>query len=87
MSIFVFLQIYEMNLQKNFTLKLMSRKIKQKNIFLWLMNFKVNYLNKLPTEIPKELKAVLMSNYDAYQIFELLSKEKQRSIIYGTIRF
>ena len=43
--------------------------------------------SKYGVEMPEELDAVLMSDYDAYQIFESFTKGKQRSIIYGVIRF
>ena len=76
MSIFVFLQIYEMNLQKNFTLKLKSRKIKQKKHISLADEFQIQLFEQASNgDMPKELKAVLMSNYDAYQIFESFKKK------------
>lgn len=42
--------------------------------------------SKYGVEMPKELDAVLLSDYDAYKIFESLTAGKQRSIIYNIIR-
>ncbi|WP_299668026.1 YdeI/OmpD-associated family protein [uncultured Polaribacter sp.] len=43
--------------------------------------------SKYGVEMPEELEAVLMSDYDAYKIFEELTAGKKRSIIYGIIRY
>ena len=42
--------------------------------------------SKYGVEMPEELDAVLLSDYDAYQIFESLTAGKKRSIIYTIIR-
>jgi hypothetical protein len=42
--------------------------------------------SKYGVDMPEELDAVLLSDYDAYQIFESLTAGKQRSIIYTIIR-
>jgi len=38
-------------------------------------------------KFPKEFEAVLLSDYDAHQIFESFTKGKQRGIIYMITRF
>ena len=43
--------------------------------------------SKYGVDMPEELKAILMSDYDAYRIFESFTARKKRSIIYGVIRF
>lgn len=43
--------------------------------------------SKYGVDFPEELEAVLMSDFDAYTIFENLTKGKQRSIIYGILRY
>lgn len=42
--------------------------------------------SKYGVDVPEELDAVLLSDYEAYQIFESLTSGKQRSIIYTIIR-
>ncbi len=42
--------------------------------------------SKYGVEMPEELEAVLLSDYDAYQIFERFTAGKQRSIIYTILR-
>lgn len=42
--------------------------------------------SKYGVDMPEELDAVLLSDYEAYEIFESLTKGKQRSIIYTIIR-
>ena len=42
--------------------------------------------SKYGVEMPEELDAVLLSDYDAYKIFESLTPGKKRSIIYVIIR-
>ncbi len=42
--------------------------------------------SKYGVEMPEELEAVLMSDYQAYKIFESFTSGKQRSIIYTIIR-
>ena len=43
--------------------------------------------SKYGVDMPEELEAVLMSDYEAYQIFESLTAGKKRSFIYGVLRF
>lgn len=42
--------------------------------------------SKYGVEMPEELDAVLLSDFEAFQIFESLTPGKQRSIIYTIIR-
>ena len=42
--------------------------------------------SKYGVVVPEELEAVLLSDYDAYQIFESLTKGKQRGLIYAITR-
>ncbi len=70
--------------------KMMFSKQKQKELGLTLGNkFTVQLFedtSKYGVEIPEELEAVLLSDYEAYVIFESLTKGKQRSIIYYILR-
>ena len=43
--------------------------------------------SKYGVEVPEEFEAVLLSDYEAYQIFESFTKGKQRGIIYMITRF
>ena len=43
--------------------------------------------SKYGVEMPTELDEVFKTDYDAYQIFENLTRGKQRSIIYTIIRY
>ncbi|AQS93646.1 hypothetical protein BXQ17_06065 [Polaribacter sp. BM10] len=43
--------------------------------------------SKYGVEMPEELEAVLMSDFDANQIFESFTAGKKRSIIYGVLRY
>ncbi|WP_353779430.1 YdeI/OmpD-associated family protein [Winogradskyella sp. 3972H.M.0a.05] len=43
--------------------------------------------SKYGVEMPEELEAVLMSDYEGYQIFENLTPGKQRTIIYAILRY
>ncbi|MGJ8593406.1 MAG: YdeI/OmpD-associated family protein [Aquaticitalea sp.] len=42
--------------------------------------------SKYGVEMPEELEAVLLSDYEAYQLFESFTAGKQRSIIYTILR-
>lgn len=42
--------------------------------------------SKYGVEMPEEFEAVLMSDYDAFEIFETLTAGKKRSAIYAIIR-
>ncbi|QTE23824.1 YdeI/OmpD-associated family protein [Polaribacter cellanae] len=71
--------------------KMMISKQKQKELGLSLGDkFQMQLFedtSKYGVEMPEELEAVLLSDYDAYQIFESLTAGKKRSIIYGVIRY
>jgi len=71
--------------------QIMFSKEKQKKLDLFPTDeFEIQLFedtSKYGVEMPEELEAVLMSDYDAYQIFENLTAGKKRSIIYGVIRF
>ena len=71
--------------------KMMFSKAKQKELNLEIGDeFTLQLFedtSKYGVGMPEELEAVLLSDYDAYQIFESLTKGKQRSIIYGILRF
>lgn len=71
--------------------KMMFSKAKQKELNISLGDeFTIQLFEdttKYGVDMPEELEAVLLSDYDAYQIFESLTKGKQRSIIYGVTRF
>ena len=42
--------------------------------------------SKYGVDMPEELEAVLLTDYDAYQMFAAFTPGKQRSIIYSVIR-
>ena len=71
--------------------KMMFSKQKQKELQIDLADqFELQLFedtSKYGVEMPEELEAVLLTDYEAYQIFESLTKGKQRSIIYGVTRF
>lgn len=71
--------------------KMMISKQKQKELGLSLGDeFEIQLFedtSKYGVEMPEELEAVLMSDYDAYKIFESFTAGKKRSIIYGVIRY
>ena len=70
--------------------KFMFSKEKQKQLGLILNDYFELQLfedtSKYGVDMPEELDAVLLSDYEAYEIFESLTAGKQRSIIYGIIR-
>ncbi len=43
--------------------------------------------SKYGVEVPEEFEAVMLSDYEAFQIFESFTKGKQRGIIYMITRF
>ncbi len=43
--------------------------------------------SKYGVDMPEEFDAVLLSDYDAYQIFETLTPGKQRGLIYAISRY
>ena len=71
--------------------KMMFSKQKQKELSLSIGDeFTIQLFedtSKYGVEMPEELDAVLLSDYEAYEIFESLTAGKKRSIIYGLIRF
>lgn len=72
--------------KKSGNYKLMFSKAKQKELGVSLNDkltvqlFKDN--SKYGVEMPEELEAVLISDFEAFEIFESLTPGKQRSIIY-----
>lgn len=66
-------------------------KAKQKELGVFMNDyFKLQVFEdttKYGVEMSEELEAVLLSDYDAYQIFENLTAGKQRSIIYAISRY
>lgn len=70
--------------------KMMFSKAKQQELNLALGDdFEIQLFednSKYGVEMPEELDAVLLSDYDAFSIFEGLTKGKQRSIIYYILR-
>ncbi|MFK8060997.1 MAG: YdeI/OmpD-associated family protein [Polaribacter sp.] len=77
--------------KKSGDFKMMFSKQKQKELDISLGDeFEIQLFedkSKYGVEMPEELEAVLMSDYDAYLIFESLTAGKKRSIIYGILRF
>lgn len=77
--------------KKSGNYKMMFSKQKQKELNLNLTDeFEMQLFedtSKYGVEMPEELEAVLLSDYEAYKLFESLTKGKQRSIIYGVKRF
>lgn len=71
--------------------KMMLSKQKQKELGLSLGDeFYIQLFedtSKYGVEMPEELEAVLMSDFDANQIFESFTAGKKRSIIYGVLRY
>lgn len=43
--------------------------------------------SKYGVEVPEEFEAVMLSDHEAYQIFESFTKGKQRGLIYGIARY
>ena len=43
--------------------------------------------SKYGAELPEELEVVLMSDYEAFEIFESFTPGKQRGIIYGILSY
>lgn len=77
--------------KKSGDFKMMLSKAKQKELGLSLGDeFTIQLFedtSKYGVEVPEELEEVFLTDYEAYSIFESLTKGKQRSIIYGVIRF
>ena len=69
---------------------MMFSKNKQKELELFPNDYFTLQLfedtSKYGVEVPEELEAVLLSDYDAYQIFESFTKGKQRGLIYAITR-
>lgn len=80
-----------LNRWKNDTFSIMFSKNKQKELDI-LPNdyFQLQFFedtSKYGVDVPEEFEAVLVSDYDAYEIFESLTKGKQRGLIYMIDRF
>lgn len=71
--------------------KMMFSKAKQKELNLTLGDeFEIQLFedtSKYGVDVPEELEEVFLTDYEAFTIFETLTKGKQRSIIYGLLRF
>lgn len=71
--------------------KMMFSKQKQKELNLSLGDeFEIQLFedtSKYGVDVPEELEEVFLTDYEAFKIFETLTKGKQRSIIYGLMRF
>ena len=71
--------------------KMMFSKQKQKELNLSLGDeFEMQLFedtSKYGVDVPEELEEVFLTDYEAFKIFETLTKGKQRSIIYGLKRF
>lgn len=70
---------------------LMFSKEKQKALGVFMNDYFTMQLfedqSKYGVDMPEELEAVLLSDHDAYIIFENLTPGKQRSIIYAILRY
>lgn len=70
---------------------MMFSKAKQKELGLFPNDyFEMQFFedtSKYGVEVPEEFEAVMLSDYDAFQIFESFTKGKQRGIIYGISRY
>ncbi|NKI32716.1 YdeI/OmpD-associated family protein [Croceivirga thetidis] len=80
-----------LNRWKDNSFSIMFSKNKQKELDI-LPNdyFQLQFFedtSKYGVEVPEEFEAVMLSDYDAYQIFESLTKGKQRGLIYMINRF
>ena len=77
--------------KKSDDFKMMFSKQKQKELNLCLGDdFEIQLFedtSKYGVDVPEELEEVFLTDYEAYTIFETLTKGKQRSIIYGLLRF
>lgn len=71
--------------------KMMFSKQKQKELNVSLGDeFEIQLFedtSKYGVDVPEELEEVFLTDSEAFKIFETLTKGKQRSIIYGLIRF
>jgi hypothetical protein len=76
---------------KNGTYSIMFSKNNQKQLGIFLNDyFQLQFFedaSKYGVEVPEEFEAVMLSDYDAYQIFEAFTKGKQRGLIYGITRY
>lgn len=77
--------------KKSVDFKMMFSKQKQKDLGLSLGDeFTIQLFedtSKYGVEMPEELDEVFLTDHKAFTIFETLTKGKQRSIIYGILRF
>ena len=80
-----------LNKRKDDTYSIMFGKANQKKLGVFPNDyFQLQFFedtSKYGVEMPEELEAVLLSDYDGYQIFENLTPGKQRSIIYAILRY
>jgi len=80
-----------LNRWKNGTYSIMFSKNKQKELGIFPNDyFELQFFedtSKYGVEVPEEFEAVVLSDYEAYQIFESFTKGKQRGIIYMIDRF
>lgn len=71
--------------------KMMFSKAKQKELGLSIRDiFEMQLFEdktKYGVEMPEELEEVFLTDVEAFKIFETLTPGKQRSIIYGVLRF
>lgn len=77
--------------KKSGDFKMMFSKQKQKELTLSLGDeFEIQLFqdtSKYGVNMPEELEEVFLTDYEAYKIFESFTKGKQRSIIYGVLRY
>ena len=77
--------------KKSGDFKMMFSKQKQKELNLSLGDeFEIQLFedtSKYGVDVPEELEEIFLTDYEAYKIFESLTKGKQRSIIYGVLRY
>ena len=80
-----------LTLKKNGLCVLTLSKAKQKSLGIFMNDhFSMQLFEdqtKYGVEMPEELEAVLLSDHEAYSIFERLTPGKQRSIIYAILRY
>ncbi len=80
-----------LNCWKDGTYSIMFSKNKQKELDIFPSDyFQLQFFedtSKYGVDVPEEFEAVMLSDYDAYRIFESFTKGKQRGIIYMIDRF
>lgn len=77
--------------KKNGLCMMMFSNEKQKTLGVFMNDYFTMQLfedqSKYGVDMPEELEAVLLSDYDTYSIFETLTPGRQRSIIYAIMRY